>query len=863
MDALKVLKDNFLEITFSLAQIQTNNPESGFEFLYKDENFILIIVTLIIILLGIFLLIYFIMQKQHVRLLQVEQELRKNQERMHFSLQAAEAGTWEWDIHLNKITANERLYELLGINSSITPLNTIEDFIVLVHPFDRANIRQQINAAIEAKNIYEIVFRVIHPDGLIHYLTSRGKTYHDEEGKPILIAGITTDITSRMHSEKFLEAHFHIVQALSSASSLNEATPKILQIFVNMLEWDYAALWTLDEKIDALRLVGNWHIPDTKMSTFAENSEHHNLFLKETLPEQVLAYGQPLWIKDISKDPTYKKSFTIKEAGFHGALCFPIIEDNADIKVIELFRKAPLSDSIDTSLLNFLKTISKTISNFSQRKKAEGVHSQLTSILEFSKDGIFGYDLNGKITSWNRGAEMIFGISDIEAIGQSMEKFLPENKKNEWQGILHQIKHHHATKDMELIFSREDGQNLFLLLTSSPTINLDPFQITGGSTIVRNISLQKKAEDSLRLSEEKFRAFVETTNEWIWAINNRREITYSNPALNMILGYEPGEISGKDILTLVADEEKERFEEKLNHLLEKKKGWTEYVVKFRHKNGKYKWLESDANPITDDKGLITGFQGAFRDVTERKKLDEMKNEFISMVSHELRTPLTSIRGAIGLLSGNKSNDFSDRTKNLFEIAVANCDRLTFIINDILDIERFVAGKWDLHKKPVEIATLFNDAIKLVPQVTTVQIVIENPTDHIKVYGDYARLMQVMVNLLSNAIKFSPKNGKIFIGSKVENSILTIYVRDEGPGVPEQIQSKLFQKFSRADIPGMQIVPGAGLGLYIVKQIIEKHGGTVGFNSQPNKGATFYFNLPILNENSNFDMNQIPANVENQ
>lgn len=271
----------------------------------------------------------------------------------------------------------------------------------------------------------------------------------------------------------------------------------------------------------------------------------------------------------------------------------------------------------------------------------------------------------------------------------------------------------------------------------------------------------------------------------------------------------------------------------------------EYVMDV--KNGYLLNVVINGQPILDVHGNKVGAVIAIHDVTKLKTTEKLKNEFVSIVSHELRTPLTSIRGSLGLILGGAAGEVSEKIKKLLEIANNNSERLTRLINDILDIEKIEAGKMNFVFQPLDINSVVEDAINATkPIADKGQVGFQFlPTEKIMVNGDYDRLMQVMVNLLSNAIRYSPPGKNITIEINKEEGMTRVSVKDQGEGIPEEFTARIFQKFSQADSSSSRSKGGTGLGLSICKAIIEKHHGDIHFDSKKNEGTCFYFDLPNM------------------
>ena len=237
-----------------------------------------------------------------------------------------------------------------------------------------------------------------------------------------------------------------------------------------------------------------------------------------------------------------------------------------------------------------------------------------------------------------------------------------------------------------------------------------------------------------------------------------------------------------------------------------------------------------------------------RIIAERERLDELKSDFISTVSHELRTPLTSIRGSLGLLTGDAICKLPKQVKDVLAIAGNNTERLLLLINDILDMQKVESGGLKFNYEPLELNQFLDNAIRVNEGFASeygVSFSLEVYPEPIYIHADSDRFLQVMNNLLSNAAKYSHRNNAISVSCEVINEHVRILVADNGMGIPREFQKDVFSKFSQADTSDTKKVRGTGLGLSISKHIVEKHNGTIGFQSEEGVGSTFYVELPIF------------------
>ena len=244
------------------------------------------------------------------------------------------------------------------------------------------------------------------------------------------------------------------------------------------------------------------------------------------------------------------------------------------------------------------------------------------------------------------------------------------------------------------------------------------------------------------------------------------------------------------------------------------------------------------------------FVGVVRDVTERNRMERLKNEFISTVSHELRTPLTSIRGVLSLIAGGALGAIPEQATKMISMALKNSVRLTSLINDLLDIDKLASGKMTLHLELQALMPLVRQSLDSIAaygeQYNVSFCLVEEADVHVQVSED--RLVQVLVNFMSNAAKFSPS------GSQVELAVrrlgegaghaVRVEVTDHGSGIQADFQEHIFEKFSQQDASNTKKKGGTGLGLAISKELIERMNGTIGFHSVEGKGTCFYFELPL-------------------
>lgn len=369
--------------------------------------------------------------------------------------------------------------------------------------------------------------------------------------------------------------------------------------------------------------------------------------------------------------------------------------------------------------------------------------------------------------------------------------------------------------------------------------------------LVHSERVARDANVQLHNSESQLRLITDAVPALIAYVDAEQRFRFHNLAYEKAFGLSYQQIEGKTLREVMGDE----FYEFVRPWVEEVLLGYPVVYERTHKlaNGEFRDFSVNYFPRFgegDEGGQVMGFYSLSTDITELKRIDRMKSEFVSTVSHELRTPLTSIRGSLGLISGGVAGELPEAAKTLVGIAKNNCERLIRLINDILDIEKLESGKMQLDSQVVELKPLMVQALAANEGYGAerhVGLSLHFPDDKLQVDVDSDRLTQVITNLLSNAMKFSPPGANVDVHVIRSGLGVRVEVRDHGPGIPEEFRNRIFQKFSQADSSDTRQKGGTGLGLHISRAIIERMGGSIDFVTQAGVGTTFFFELPEWKE----------------
>jgi PAS domain S-box-containing protein len=502
----------------------------------------------------------------------------------------------------------------------------------------------------------------------------------------------------------------------------------------------------------------------------------------------------------------------------------------------------------------------------SEYRDAEELRSRLAAIVDSSDDAIISKTLEGVIVTWNAAASRIFGYSAAEVIGKSITILIPPDRLDEEPAILQRLRRGERVDHYQTVRMRKDGTFVDISLTISPVRNAAG-EIVGASKIARDITQQKRAEEALRVSNERFRLLANSAPVLIWMADSSKSRIWFNKGWLEFTGRALEEEIGFGWTQNVHEEDLADCLQTYAESFDKKQPFRcEYRI--RRRAGESRWIMEQAAPLFEgEHGEFSGYVGSCVDVTESKQLQseregtlraeraareeaervgQLKDEFLATVSHELRTPLNAILGWSTLLRRLEPGS-PDHVRGV-ETIERNARVQAQIIADLLDMSRIISGKVQIDVQPIDLQDVISAAIDSVkPSIEAKRLRLRVTLDARagRLRGDPARLQQVFWNLLSNAVKFTPSDGRIDVVMERVNSHVEISVEDSGIGIKPEFLAFVFDRFRQADASVTRRHGGLGLGLSIVKHLVELHGGSVRVKSPgEGQGATFIVALPI-------------------
>jgi PAS domain S-box-containing protein len=473
------------------------------------------------------------------------------------------------------------------------------------------------------------------------------------------------------------------------------------------------------------------------------------------------------------------------------------------------------------------------------------------AVTESMAEGLVTATQEGRIVNANSAARHLFGYRLEDLVDQDVAMLLPTRYRMGFAAFFSSLGSRHRgfrEWDVKVLGLRHDGVE-FPVNVSFGDVNVSGRRLF--TAIIHDITESNRISEALRDSEAQLRELTDAVPALIAYVDREERFQFHNRAYEEVFGLQREQIQNRTMLEVLGPQLYGRVK---GHVQEALAGYSvryerehvtpggerrEYVMNYFPRYGE-----------GDEQGTIIGFSSLGNDVTELKRIDRMKTEFVSTVSHELRTPLTSIRGSLGLVWGGVTGELPAQARNLVGIAKNNCERLIRLINDILDSEKIESGNMRFELQAMELEPLLEQSIASnegFAEQHGVKLVLHPAQKPVRVCVDSDRLIQVVTNLLSNAIKFSLPGSAVQVALHVHAGRARVEISDKGPGIPDEFRERIFQKFSQADSSDTRQKGGTGLGLSISKAIVERMDGSIGFTTEDQVGTTFFFEFPVWRE----------------
>jgi two-component system sensor histidine kinase VicK len=477
-------------------------------------------------------------------------------------------------------------------------------------------------------------------------------------------------------------------------------------------------------------------------------------------------------------------------------------------------------------------------------------------MVENSLGFVFTCSMEGRLTSLNAFTAETLGYRPEDLLGRKITELMDATGVATFQDCLNTVETDEEWQGA-LSLRRSDGvyRRIAVHSRGMQLAGERSFAIVHGMDVTE----QYEAEEALRLATRQRELILESVGDGIFGIDLDGRVTFINEAGASALGYAPEQLRGRDLHELIhhshADgTEYSRSTSPILQALRRAEPIRMRDEIFWRRNGSAIQVEYSANPLLED-GHVSGMVVAFQDVSERRRLERMKDEFISTVSHELRTPLTSLRASLGLIQSGALDKRPEKQQQMVEMAIGNCDRLSRLVNDILDFDGAEKRRLPLSREPVEAIDLLRRAADVAHVAATqarMEFRIEAKAS--PAFADSERVMRVLNELVTNAIKFSPPGTTVTLsaqdsvgsgpgGGASGAKMVCFSVADQGRGIAPEKLERIFEPFQQGDASDSRALGGTGLGLALCRSIVEQHGGRIWAESEVGKGSRFLFTLP--------------------
>ncbi|WP_244944969.1 PAS domain-containing protein [Nostoc sphaeroides] len=761
---------------------------------------------------------------------QAEQALRKSEERLQMALEGSGGGLWDWNIITNEDYFSSRWLEMLGYEKGELP-NDFSSWERLIHPDDKVWVMERLNAHLQDDSVsYKFEYQMLTKSGECKWIANHGKVVsRDQQGNPLRMAGIHHDVTDRKQAELALRKSEEFKNRILESSS---DCIKVLSLDGRLLYMNTGGLCLME--IDDLNSYLN-----TEWVCFWEGSyrqQAEEAIAAAKTGEISIFRGYCLTVKGTPK--------------WWEVVVSPILDAFGQVERILLISR-----------------------DITERKKTELLlqesEARLKLAYKATRSGVWDWDITHNIAHVSEEYCNLLGF-DPTTQEISFEEWLsrlhPDDRTFASEVVSRTIEEQQEYYETDYRILHPNG---IRWLAARAKVFYD----AAGNGVrmlgnVQDITDRKQVEEELRQSEERYRYLAEAIPQLVWTCNASGSCDYANQRLCDYTGLTFEQILGHGWISAVHPEDRQTAQSMWNNAVDCGSSYRhEYRFK-RAADSSYRWHLVLGLPLKDQQGQVVKWFGTCTDIHDQKELEvernrllaqeqaaraeaeranRIKDEFLAVLSHELRSPLNPILGWTKLLQTRKFNE--TKTAEALATIERNAKLQTQLIDDLLDVAKILRGKLSIQATPVNLASVIESAIDTVTTAAVAKSILLHPVlpNIGQVSGDSNRLQQIIWNLLSNAIKFTPNGGRVEIRLERVDQQTQIIVSDTGKGINHEFLPYIFESFRQEDVSVTRKYGGLGLGLAIVRQLVEAHGGTIAADSPgEGLGATFTVQLPLLN-----------------
>ncbi len=690
------------------------------------------------------------------------------------------------------VSWNAAAERVLGVRATEAEGQLLSDLLQLdpVRP-DETEVRQLLDQVRQASEprVLERSWRSPRAGASTMEVEIRLAPIFGPQGEFLGALGRVTDVTARKRRERALQAQLAVTRLLASAPAQPETLAHILASVCECLGWSWGELWEPDEAESLLRCTAVWHAEAAPLLGFSAVTESCRLQRGEGLPGRAWESGQPVWVSEVAQEENFPRADAATAAGFHGAFAFPVRANDETLAVLCFL--STQNEPSDPELLQALAAISQQIGQFMIRSRAEATLRFLAEVSEVLAASL-EFDVTlARLTDLTVPFLADCCYVDILERDGSIRRVAAAHVDPRQKPLLDELRARYTpTQDSPA----PAGQ---VLRSGKPVYfpRVDPAIVTAGTLDTEHAGLVHRLQVSSHISVPM-------------------------PARGEIIG----------VINLTRTQGRHYTLQDLQTAEE---------------------LARRAGMAVDNARLYQEARALERELRQRAeellRAGEAKDVFLAMLAHELRNPLAPIQNAAEVLRA-RGGDALARTGQVIE---RNVQHLTRIVDDLLDVSRITRGQIELRREPVDLAAVVQEAVEISrPLIAERQhrLSVSTPRRPVTLYADPTRLGQVIANLLNNAAKYTEPGGEIRLSAAAEGEQAVIRVSDTGVGIPQEMLPRIFELFTQVNPTLDRSQGGLGLGLTLVRSLVEMHGGTVEAHSAgPGRGSEFLIRLPALPE----------------
>ena len=518
----------------------------------------------------------------------------------------------------------------------------------------------------------------------------------------------------------------------------------------------------------------------------------------------------------------------------------------------------PLRDAAGT-VVAMLGLVVDITAKKKAKEKERASQDRLAAILEQLPVGVGVTNTRGRVILSNRVLRSLAPefLPSIDA--SNVHRWLTRDAEghavspDQWPGQ-RALRGETVAPGLEFLLTTDDGRSRWMLESAAP-LRREGGAITGAIVIVEDITERKKAETALRDSEERFRLMADNLPLIVWLHDDVGRQTFVNQTFCDYFGVSREEMRGGRWQVLTHPDDGQAYVDEFMRCVRERQPF-HARVRVKRADGNWRWMESWARPLFLPSGEFQGHVGTSADVTEREAAEEAlreaaahRDQFLATLSHEIRNPLAALRSGVEVLDLAQGDPATVR--GIVPLLQQGISHLTHLVNDLLDVTRLQRGQVTLHKERIDLRRVIDEAVQYARPLLTDKrqaLSLALPDVPLVVEGDKTRLVQALSNLLDNAVKYTPEGGRVALTVQSAERNVTIIVQDTGKGIAADFLPRVFDLFAQESHRPQSTYGGLGLGLPVVKNLVEMHGGTVTAGSPgPNQGSTFAITLPRLLE----------------